>query len=44
MKHWHRLPSEVVEAPSLYTPNVGLDEHLIELWVSLFSAVRPGDP
>ena len=40
VKHWHRLPREVVGAPSLETPKVRGwgSEHLMELWVSLFTA------
>ena len=40
-RHWHRLPREVVDAPSLQTPNVRLDRalsNLLYLWVSLFIA------
>ena len=38
--HWHRLPREVVDIPSLQTPKSGgqSSEHLIELWASLFIA------
>ena len=39
----HRLPTEVVHAPSLHSPKVRLDgdsEFLVELEVSLFTAVE----
>ena len=41
VKHWHRQPTDVVDAPSLETPEVRLDRalsNLIYLWVSLFTA------
>jgi len=41
MKHWHRLPREVVDAPSLQTFKVRLDRALsnqIELKMSLLTA------
>jgi len=41
LRHWHRLPREEVDAPSLQTPNVRLDRalsNLLYLWVSLFIA------
>jgi len=31
MRHWHRLPREVVNAPSLETHKVSLDGALVEL-------------
>lgn len=33
VKHWHRIPREVVDAPSQETPKVRLDGALINLWV-----------
>ena len=39
VRHWHRLPHEVVDAPSLESLKVRLDgalSNLIKLWVSLF--------
>ena len=41
VKHWHRLPREVVDAPSLETFEVRLDgalSNLIELKMSLLTA------
>jgi len=41
VKHWHRLPREVVEAPSLETFQVrlaGALSNLIELKMSLLTA------
>ena len=41
VKHWHRLPREVVDAPSLETFQVRLDgalSNLIELKMSLLMA------
>ena len=41
VRHWHRLPREAVDAPSLQTLNVRLDEgmgNLNHLYVSLFTA------
>jgi len=41
MKHWHRLPREVVDAPSLKTFKARLDgalSNLIELKMSLLTA------
>jgi len=31
VKHWHRLPTEVVNAPSVETSKVGLDRALSNL-------------
>jgi len=45
VKHWHRLPREVVEAPSLETLKARLDgalSNLIQLKMSLFTAVGLG--
>jgi len=45
MKHWHRLPREVVKAPSLQTFMVKLDgalRNLIWLKMSLLTAGRVG--
>jgi len=42
MKHWHRLPREVVDAPSLETSKIRLDgvlSNLIKLKTSLIIAV-----
>jgi len=41
VKHWHRLPTEVVDAPSLGTLVVRLDgalSNLIQLKMSLLTA------
>ena len=41
MRHWHRLPRDVLDAPSLETFKVRLDgalNNLIYLQVSLFTA------
>ena len=41
VRHWHRLPREVVDAPSLDTFKVRMEGHLsnlVELWMSLFIA------
>ena len=38
LRHWHRLPREVMGSPSLETLKISPDEHLMELWVSLFIA------
>jgi len=36
VKHWHRLPREVVDAPSLETFKVRLDEALSNLtWLKM---------
>jgi len=45
VKHWHRLPREVIDAPSLETLKVRLDRapsNLTELNTSLLSAGRAG--
>jgi len=45
VKHWHRLPGEVVDAPSLETFKVRLDgvlSNLIQLKISLLVAGRVG--
>ncbi|KAK4833003.1 hypothetical protein QYF61_027027 [Mycteria americana] len=45
VNHWHRLPREVVDAPSLETPKVRLDEalsNLISLKMSLLIAAELG--
>ena len=41
VRHWNRLHSVAVEAPSLETFNVRVDQalgNLTELWMSLFTA------
>lgn len=40
MKHWHTLPKEVVDVPSLETPTVREQgcEHLVELGAAPFIA------
>ena len=41
VRHWSRLPSDVVDAPSQETFKAGLDQalgNLMELWMSLFIA------
>jgi len=41
VKHWHRLPREVIDAPSLETFKIRLERslsNLIELKMSLFTA------
>jgi len=44
-RHWNRLPSDVVDTPSLDTFSARLDkllDNLIWLWMSLFIARKLG--
>jgi len=42
VKHWHRLPSEVVDAPSLETVKARLDRALSNLIKLKMSVVAAG--
>jgi len=42
VKHWHRLPREVVDAPSLETLEVKLDRALSNLIESKMSLLAAG--